>query len=823
MMKHAKIITAVLIVSICGLAVGIGFIERWTIRSFAREEPISYLTLKNYFILLACLFCALILWSSFSLMVSIISRTLYFEVLCYDSYSYLPFLLYIIFTIGQKSYFLSLRFFQENNNLLLIFCASGMVYLKIRYIKILLKRYSESPVNSYLRRIKSRFYSEFFEGRKWKLNLFLFTFCLYLLLASGIFFHVYLLTGDEPHYVMITHSILKDHDLEVSNNYDNRDYELFYPGFLDTHASRGKVSRHLKYPMHPPGLSLWLMPFYYVGLFLGRDWLLFMLRGSMCLLAALLSVYLVDLLKELFHDRKIALLSWVAVGFTSPLLFYSRHLYTEIPAALISLLVVRAIRRMDNLNWRKILLVGFGIGILPWIGQKYLSLAIALILAVLFYIWKNKALLSSKMLFALPLLLLIGLYFFYIYALYGDFSPMSIKLGYQEPQIREEWRKSILWNWEIKPKIACLMSYFIDQKDGLLICSPIYLFIFIGFYAFYRSNKRDFWLLLWVLGSHLGIYAYMHETTGHCPPTRALVAIIWILGVLLAAGFKIGVNRWAKSLKIGLLVISLIIALLLSLNFEFLYQWIIANRHEPSKLYLKLSNIYIDFTKLLPSLLDFDILSYRAIIFWLAVFCVILFGLFLLNRKKDAPEKSDRVPKYSISIISTIAAISIGILLFFLLPRVHLDRLYQMEFFPPKPYRIYSIEGNIWGPELGGFWTKGEREARFIMQTSQQAKELLIKLRSPVKQRIKFGIADFCCEKEIKIKGRTSFKLSLPKPFLYKKSWLYLITIEPQSGYLPSKIEGTKDGRFLGVFVRLTPILRKKRKWEAPGKVGLKE
>ncbi|MEA2448000.1 MAG: hypothetical protein QOK47_1637, partial [Actinomycetota bacterium] len=37
------------------------------------------------------------------------------------------------------------------------------------------------------------------------------------------------LTGDEPFYVMTALSITRDGDLDESNNYEQRDYDSFYP------------------------------------------------------------------------------------------------------------------------------------------------------------------------------------------------------------------------------------------------------------------------------------------------------------------------------------------------------------------------------------------------------------------------------------------------------------------------------------------------------------------------------------------------------------------------------------------------------------------
>src|SRR4051812_11138727 len=36
------------------------------------------------------------------------------------------------------------------------------------------------------------------------------------------------ITGDEPYYLLMTHSLVYDHDLALSNNYKNKDFTKFY-------------------------------------------------------------------------------------------------------------------------------------------------------------------------------------------------------------------------------------------------------------------------------------------------------------------------------------------------------------------------------------------------------------------------------------------------------------------------------------------------------------------------------------------------------------------------------------------------------------------
>jgi hypothetical protein len=59
--------------------------------------------------------------------------------------------------------------------------------------------------------------------------VFLSTLLIYWSLVPWVSRHRWL-TGDEPHYLVVTHSLLSDRDLDLANNYQERDFTNFYIG-----------------------------------------------------------------------------------------------------------------------------------------------------------------------------------------------------------------------------------------------------------------------------------------------------------------------------------------------------------------------------------------------------------------------------------------------------------------------------------------------------------------------------------------------------------------------------------------------------------------
>jgi len=75
-----------------------------------------------------------------------------------------------------------------------------------------------------------------------------------------------LLTGAEPAYLLLAHSVVRDRDFNLYNNRVERDGRRFGMERCDEHGARKDWERKEIYSIHTPGLPLLIAPAYAVGL-----------------------------------------------------------------------------------------------------------------------------------------------------------------------------------------------------------------------------------------------------------------------------------------------------------------------------------------------------------------------------------------------------------------------------------------------------------------------------------------------------------------------------------------------------------------------------
>lgn len=320
------------------------------------------------------------------------------------------------------------------------------------------------------------------------------------------------LSGDEPHYLMVTQSIVEDGDFDLSNNLENKTYTRYLPVEIPLH---GKIIQGKALSYHMPGVSFLLVPFYALFDLLNvliPAPLFFRLVAS--LFSAFFALGLFLLLKQQFPGKNIAGF-WLLSLCLYPLIFHAVHLYPELPAATLMMWAFIFFFGEHKIPW----LSGLLVSLVAWFHVKYYPALIALSVVMVLAMVRRKQwkpLFQFSIFPAINLLLLV----FYTGILYGSFNPAQIFPGE---------------NYFLAPvslRVKVLLAYFFDQRDGLLFYSPLFFLMFFGFSA--RQKNRG--IFLWISVPYLLFHAFTTVRGAYSPAGRPLMFVSWIF-LLWIAGF----------------------------------------------------------------------------------------------------------------------------------------------------------------------------------------------------------------------------------------------------------------------------------------------
>ena len=146
--------------------------------------------------------------------------------------------------------------------------------------------------------------------------------------------------GDEPYYLLLSHSLSRDLDIELSNNYRNQDWRHFMERAIEPQPGDPQGADGRFYSRHNALMPLVLAPFYGLAGRLGAA--LAMVISTAALAWLTLRVALL-----LWPDRGTgALGAWAVLAFAPPATIYSHQLWVEIPAALLLMVAVDGLIRL---------------------------------------------------------------------------------------------------------------------------------------------------------------------------------------------------------------------------------------------------------------------------------------------------------------------------------------------------------------------------------------------------------------------------------------------------------------------------------------------
>ncbi len=330
------------------------------------------------------------------------------------------------------------------------------------------------------------------------------------------------LLGDEPHYLIIAHSLLVDRDLRIENNHAREDYRSFFPGTLRPDYLRRGVDGEI-YSIHAPGLPALLLPAYAMA---GA-------RGAvlaMCLLGALAALAVFDV-ASLVGGVPVGVLTWASVCLTVPWIPHAWSIYPEMAgAAIVAWTVVWLLGPVPPRAWPWI---GRGacLAVLPWLHTKFVVF-LAILAAYLFLRIVTSGIrpparrYRSAAAFAAPIAVSVAAWLAFFYVIYGTPNPEAPYGTYTD------------WAVQIQNIPRSILGVLLDQKFGLLVYSPVYLFTAVGGWQLVRERATRRWASALTLASVLFIASsgrmYMWWG-GASAPARFLVPVLPLWAPLVAS------------------------------------------------------------------------------------------------------------------------------------------------------------------------------------------------------------------------------------------------------------------------------------------------
>jgi hypothetical protein len=351
--------------------------------------------------------------------------------------------------------------------------------------------------------------------------------------------------GDEPHYLIITQSLLTDHDLRIDNNHARRDYAAYFGAELPPHViARGRDGG--TYSVHPVGLPLLAAPAFALG---GYPAVVIL----MILLAAAAAALAWRWVRRVTGSVAAATFSWSATALSVPYLTGSGLIYPEIPAAfavmVAATVAIRDVGLGDRASgapgaeparaWRALLL-GLATAVLPWLHAKYSVIAGVLLAIGVWRIWRDRPpvpwtrgkLVAAA---AAPFALSIGAWLGFHYVVWGSPWPSAPYGGAEGTQMSPE------------ALLRGVPGLLLDQEYGVLSYAPALALGILGLWSMWRTGGRARGLAVEIalaLSALVGTVGAFHMWWGGTAlPGRMIISGLLLLTLPVAWEFRDAADR----------------------------------------------------------------------------------------------------------------------------------------------------------------------------------------------------------------------------------------------------------------------------------------
>ena len=397
--------------------------------------------------------------------------------------------------------------------------------------------------------------------------------------------------GDEPHYLVITQSLLNDGDLRIEDNHRRGEYREYFAGELRpdfrTRGSDGQI-----YSIHAPGLPAIIAPAFALAGYRGVVTLLIVLSAAGSALAWHLAW---------LHTRRAdaAWFGWAAVTLGTTAVFHAFSIYPDGLGGVIVATGAWALLKAAHGHpgsTRTWLLHGAALAVLPWLHSRFALLAGALGTLILLRLWNGADRVRHSLAFLSVPILGGAAWLAYFAVIYGTTSPSA-------PYAGERGSAAYV--------LDGLAGLFFDQRFGLLVYTPVLAFAIAGFAAMRGRLAAE---ILVVLVPYLVLVTtFRMWWAGWSAPARFATPVLPLLAIPAAAAWGAIRNRGTRATAAGALMMTAAITAFVvgTEHGRLAYN----TRTEPSLL-LRWLTISADLPRALPAWSLDEARLYREVVIW---------------------------------------------------------------------------------------------------------------------------------------------------------------------------------------------------------------
>lgn len=324
--------------------------------------------------------------------------------------------------------------------------------------------------------------------------------------------------GDEPHYLMIDESILRDFDLELTNNYEAEQYRPYFDQDIELwHVAEVNKDRYVS--THPMFLSLLVLPMFWL---FGYHGAAFMMIVFVALAAAF-----TFLIADRFTRRAIAVIVTCFLFLTYPVILYSRLIYPEtVGLFLIAFATWSGWRLLVSGRKVHAVIGGLCAGVLMLLHPKFFPLSIALF--ILFLIVRPTKDIKLLAAWLIPAGACIALLLVLTGITYGPNLLKGLTASGGSKFQGGFWGTNSVWG---------IAGLYLDRAWGLFLFAPAYLLFPHGLSMQNNRFEWDHWwkyFLVCIVLQTLFMGTFQSWNGGAAPVQRYVLPLVPLFTVCIA-------------------------------------------------------------------------------------------------------------------------------------------------------------------------------------------------------------------------------------------------------------------------------------------------